>query len=155
MLSKSTEYAIRALVYIRMQNRLQRRPGVAEIAGEIEAPVAFTAKILHTLTRQRLLMSMKGRGGGFFFGEDQPEVTLHSIIVLMEGDGIFTRCGFGLKNCSDLNPCPLHSEFITIRDGLVELAMSETIGSLAEKISSGTAVLNRDRPLDVKQETQA
>lgn len=144
MLSKATEYAIRALVFIQIQNWKKRRPGVPEIAAEIEAPVAFTAKILHTLTRQRLLLSMKGRGGGFFFENNLSDLTLHKVILVMEGDGLFTRCGIGLKNCSDQNPCPVHVDFTPIREGLLELARSETISILAGKVRDGNAVLNRN-----------
>jgi len=146
MLSRSTEYAIRSLVFIQLQNWQKKRPGVTEIAGEIEAPTAFTAKILHSLARQRLLMSMKGRGGGFFFDGNQSDLTLYRVILIMEGDTLFTRCGFGLKNCTDANPCPLHDKFIDLRNGIQDLAMKETIGSLAAKIRSGRAVLNRILP---------
>ena len=61
MLTKSSKYAIRALVYIQLQNWNKQRPGADEIAREIEAPEAFLAKILQTLTKHKLLDSMKGR----------------------------------------------------------------------------------------------
>jgi Rrf2 family protein len=143
MLSKSTEYAIRALILVQLQNLRGKRPGVAAIAKEIEAPVAFTAKILHTLTSRKLLKSMKGRGGGFFFSENQTELTLHEIILVMEGDALFTECGMGLSNCSDDNPCPLHDQYEKIRDQLLSLAKLESIHSMALKIKSGQAVLSR------------
>ena len=143
MLTKSTEYAIRALVYIQLQNWKEIRPGVAEIAREIEAPTAFTAKILHVLTSRRILESMKGRGGGFFFTDNQSDVSLYQIIMVMEGDSLFTRCGFGLKNCNDENPCPLHERYVTLRSELLDMAHSESVNSLARKISQGHAFLNR------------
>ena len=143
MLTKSTEYAIRALVYVQLQNWKQMRPGVPEIAREIEAPTAFTAKILHDLTSRGVLESMKGRGGGFFFPRNQSDLSLYQVIMVMEGDKLFTKCGFGLKNCSDSNPCPLHDQYESLREGLLRMAHTETISSLAEKISSGRAVLNR------------
>jgi Rrf2 family protein len=143
MLSKGTEYAIRALVFIQLQNWMDKRPGVSEIAKEIEAPAAFSAKILHILTTHKLLNSMKGRGGGFYFADHQSDLSLYKIILVMEGDGLFTHCGIGLKNCSDANPCPLHEQFVQIRDGLLNLAKTETISSLANKIREGQAVLNR------------
>ena len=142
MLSKSSEYAIRALVFIRLQNWKKKRPGVAEIAREINAPVAFTAKILHMLTKHQLLSSMKGRGGGFFFTADQSDLSLYEVIMVMEGTRLFTRCGFGLKNCSESNPCPLHAQYTEIRESILKLVQSETTGSLAAKITSGQAVLN-------------
>jgi Rrf2 family protein len=145
MLTKSTEYAIRALVYVQLQNWNEKHPGVAEIAREIEAPTAFTAKILHILTSRNILESMKGRGGGFFFTNNQSDVSLYQIIIVLEGDNLFTKCGFGLKNCSDVNPCPLHDRYDSLRTELLGMAHSETVDSLARKIGQGHAVLNRSR----------
>ena len=143
MLSKSTEYAIRALIFVELQNLNGKRPGVAEIAKEIEAPVAFSAKILHTLTTRKVLNSMKGRGGGFFFSENKSQLTVYEIILIMEGDKLCTEGGIGLSNCSNDNPCPLHDQFEKIRDQLLSLAKAETIHSMALKIKSGKAVLSR------------
>ena len=143
MLSKSTEYAIRALIFVQLKNLNGLRPGVAEIAKEIEAPVAFSAKILHTLTSRNVLNSMKGRGGGFFFSGTQAKQTVYEIILVMEGDGLFTECGIGLSNCSDDNPCPLHDQYGKIRDQLLALAKFESINSMALKIKTGQAVLSR------------
>lgn len=142
MLTKSTEYAIRALVFVQLKNLEQKRPGVIEIASEIEAPTAFTAKILQTVTKHGLLGSMKGRGGGFFFNESDPELSLYKVIMVMEGDSIFTRCGFGLISCKDSRPCPLHNQYAVIREGYLKIAQTETIQSLANKIVKGEAVLN-------------
>lgn len=142
MLTKSTEYAIRALVFVKLKNMEQKRPGVIEIASEIEAPTAFTAKILQTVTKHGLLGSMKGRGGGFFFNESDPELSLYKVIMVMEGDSIFTRCGFGLISCKDSRPCPLHDQYAAIREGYLRIAQTETIQSLANKIVKGEAVLN-------------
>ena len=143
MLAKGTEYAIRALVYIQLKNWEKKRPGGGEIAKEIEAPEAYSAKILQTLTRHKLLDSMKGRGGGFFFYEFQSKHTLYDVIHVMEGDACFQKCGFGLKDCNNENPCPLHDQYTNIRDGFYDIARTETIGSLAERILQGKAFLNR------------
>ncbi len=37
MFNKETEYALRSLVYIQAQNNIKRRPGIIEIAKEIDA----------------------------------------------------------------------------------------------------------------------
>lgn len=141
MLAKSTEYAIRALTFVQIRNWEQKRPGVIEIAQEIKAPKAFTAKILHILSRHRLLVSMKGRGGGFFFNNNQSDLTLYDVIHIMEGDALFHKCVLGLKECDGSNPCPLHDKYIYVRNGFQEMARTETIHSLSQKIRSGNAVL--------------
>ncbi len=144
MLSKSSEYAIRAMVSIQLQNWESKRPGVSDVANHIEAPIAFTAKILQVLTKAGLLHSAKGRGGGFFFSDDDEneKVTLFQIVKVIEGEGVFHRCGFGMKNCSDENPCPLHHQYKEVRDGFGNIVKNATVGSLAEKIRDGEAAMN-------------
>lgn len=143
MLSKSTEYAIRAMVYIQLRNWKEKRVGVVEIAHEIEAPVAYSAKILQMLTKHKLLESMKGRGGGFFFNKNLADISIYDVIHIMEGDACFNKCGFGLKDCNNDNPCPMHNEYIEVRERFYNIVKSESIQSLARKIIEGKAVLNR------------
>lgn len=143
MLAKGTEYAIRALVYIQLQNWKEKRPGVVEIAKEIEAPSAYSAKIFQTLSKHKLVNSMKGRGGGFFFDENQSDLTIYDVIHVMEGDDCFHKCGFGLRNCNNNNPCPMHDQYSIVRKTFYNIVKIETIESLSKKIREGKAVLKR------------
>jgi Rrf2 family protein len=133
MFSKETEYALRGLVYIQLQNNLGRRPGITEIAREIEAPPFYTAKILQRLVRRGFIHSLKGKGGGFFFEENKPELTIKELVSHTEGNTIINGCGFGLKFCSDEQPCPLHEQYAPIREAISRLVTNETIQSLAKK----------------------
>jgi len=142
LFKKETEYALRGLVYIQAQNTKGLRPGIAEIADEIDAPPFYTAKILQRLAKQGFVVSVKGKGGGFSFNADQPELSLKTIINAIEGDHIFTGCGIGLMECSAENPCPIHDQFAPIRDSIDKLVSQETIQSLAEKISTGKETVN-------------
>jgi Rrf2 family protein len=143
MLGKATEYAIRALVYIYIRNQQGKRPGFREIAENIDSPVQFTAKILQTLTRRAIIMSMKGRGGGFFFKDPSTLLTLYDVIIVFEGEELFNKCGFGLKSCDKDHPCPLHDQYSQIRENFKILVEHETIRSLADKIRDRQAVLSR------------
>ncbi|TDO04702.1 RrF2 family transcriptional regulator [Sunxiuqinia elliptica] len=143
MLSKSAEYAIRALVYIQLQNWEEKRPGYREIAREIESPEHFTAKILQVLTRFNFINSMKGRNGGFAFNAKDEPLKLYRVIVAIDGEKAFTRCSFGFKSCDSGNKCPLHDEFSKIRNDFTALVNKETIQSLAKKIQKGEAVLTQ------------
>ncbi len=134
MFNKETEYALRALVYIQLQKNNQRRPGIEEIAREIDAPKFFTAKILQRLVKQNVLQSLKGKGGGFYFGEGQENLTINDLVNLTGGNKSMNECGFGLKQCSCENPCPLHEHYLPIRNAINKLVSSETILSLAEKM---------------------
>jgi Rrf2 family protein len=133
MFNKETEYALRGLVYIQIQNLTGRMPGVAEIAKEIDAPPFFTAKILQRMVRQGFVKSLKGKGGGFYFDINKPDLPIKDFIVATEGGTLFSGCGFGLRNCDITNPCPLHEKYAPIRDSINTLVSTETIQSLATK----------------------
>lgn len=133
MFNKETEYALRGLVYIKLQNLKGRKPGTVEIAKEIEAPQFFTAKILQRIVRVGLLRSHKGKNGGFFFDEKEPDLPLVKLISATEGDKSFSGCGFGLKHCDAENPCPLHEKYAPIRESINKLIGEETVQSLADK----------------------
>jgi Rrf2 family protein len=131
--NKETEYALRGLVYIQIQNMSGRRPGIVEIAKEIEAPPFFTAKILHRMVKNGFVESLKGKGGGFYFDESKPDLPLKDLIMSTEGSKTFIGCGFGLKHCDENNPCPLHEHYAPIRKNINMLVTKETIQSLAKK----------------------
>lgn len=143
MLGKTTEYAIRALVYIFIQNQEGKRPGFKEISKEIDSPEQFTAKVLQNLARAELISSIKGRGGGFFFDQSATPLTIYDVIRVMEGEKFFSKCGFGLKLCDGENPCPLHNDYSPVREGFFQLVKKDTIKSLADKINEHKAVLTR------------
>ena len=136
MFKKETEYALRALVYIQLQNIDSRKPGISEIASEIKTPPSFTAKILQRLVRMGFIQSSKGKNGGYFFDPDKSDLQLFKVIVAIEGETLFTGCGFGLKRCDENNPCPLHHSYAPIRDAINTLVQNETIQSLATSDTS-------------------
>ena len=133
MFNKETEYALRGLVYIQMQNNNSSRPGIDEIASAIQAPRFYIAKILQRLVRQGFLVSLKGKGGGFFFDNTRPDLSIKDVITSIQGDSIITGCGFGLSHCSNDNPCPLHDKYAPIREAIDKLVSTETIQSLAAR----------------------
>lgn len=143
MLGKTTEYAIRSLVYIYIQNMKGRRPGFKEIARNIDSPEGFTGKVLQIITRAGLVSSIKGRGGGFFFDNSEKSLTLLEVIKVTEGQEFFHKCGFGLKSCDAQNPCPMHDEYVTVRKSFYNLVNKLTIQSLASKVNQNRAVLTR------------
>jgi Rrf2 family protein len=142
MFNKETEYALRGLVYIKLQNLKERRPGTSEVAREIEAPSFYIAKILQRLVKSGFLKSFKGKGGGFFFDPDKPDLPLIKLISATEGDRSFSGCGFGLNQCDSDNPCPMHERYTTVRESLNKLISEETVQSLAEKVYKKELGLN-------------
>lgn len=143
MFNKETEYALRGLIYIKLQNIKNRRPGTSEIAREIAAPPFFIAKILQRLVKAGFLESLKGKGGGFYFDLQKPDLPIKKLITATEGNKSFSGCGIGMKNCDENNPCPLHEKYAPIRDSINNLVSAETVQSLAEKVYKREFDLNK------------
>ena len=137
MFNKETEYALRGLVYVQVQNMKGFKPGIAEIAQEIDAPPFYTGKIMQRLVKQGFLTSVKGKGGGFIFDESKPDISLKMIIQAIEGEKTYCGCGFGLKHCDETHPCPLHNQNAPIRNSIENLITSNTVQSLAREYHYG------------------
>ncbi|MBR7207252.1 MULTISPECIES: RrF2 family transcriptional regulator [Hymenobacter] len=145
MFSKACEYGIRAAIYIGQQSTDSgRRVGLKDIAAEIGSPEAFTAKVLQQLVREQLVTSVKGPTGGFELTAEQLRtVTLRQIVVAIDGGAMLQGCALGLPQCSAKQPCPMHYQFLPIRDQLNELLRTHTIGELASKVHDGLGFLKQ------------
>jgi Rrf2 family iron-sulfur cluster assembly transcriptional regulator len=143
MFSKACEYGIRAVIYIWSQNDKGKKLGIKDICKEIDAPEFFTAKILQSLAKQGIISSAKGPNGGFYVEQAQENLTLMDLVIAIDGDQLFTGCGLGLRQCSEVTPCPIHTDFKVIREGLSQMLKNKKLVDLASEINSGAAILSQ------------
>ncbi|SRR5690606_4503913 len=144
MFSKACEYGIRAAVYIAHQSMEGRRVSLKEIAEKIDSPVAFTAKILQQLSRNGIVESIKGAGGGFEMAKPTMDrVKLADIVLAIDGDNIFVGCSLGLKQCSADMPCPVHHKFVDIRNDLKKMLEGTSLFEMTSGLESGLTHLRR------------
>lgn len=141
--SKTCEYAIRAVFFIAHKTESGGRVGIKEIANGIDSPEPFLAKILQDLSRRGIVQSAKGPNGGFYLDEGAMNRPLAEIVEAVDGNAIFTGCALGLKQCSEVNPCPLHHQFKTIRGEINDLLRTTAIGEFNEDLNLGIASLKK------------
>jgi len=142
MFSKTCEYGIRATIFIASQSYQNKRTGLKDIAKKIDSPEAFTAKILQILSKDNIINSVKGVGGGFEIPrETMKDIKLAQIVRALEGDRVFTGCGLGLSQCSDTHPCPMHEKFKSIRNELAHMLENTNLEELALGIKTGDTFL--------------
>ena len=144
MFSKSCEYGIKAVVYIAQQSLQKRRVSLGDIAKEIDSPTAFTAKILQLLSKEKVIHSVMGQAGGYEIKLSQlDKISLLNIVNIIDGEHIHSGCGLGLKDCNDSVPCPIHYDFVKIRDDLKQMLSKTTILVLATSLDNGLVYLKR------------
>lgn len=123
--SKACEYAIKIMIYIADLELEGKKIGIKQIAQDTEVPEPFAAKILQQLVKNSLLLSFKGPKGGFQLVKG--DITLYSIVQAIDGKDIVERCILGLSDCSNQNPCPVHSRYVLIREQLKDTLFSTKI----------------------------
>lgn len=136
ILSRTSQYAIQALIYVATQPRgepvLNR-----EIAAHLGVPSAYLAKIMQSLCKGNLLYSFRGRLGGFCLRENAEQTSLMQVLTLTEGSGFTDNCLLGLKVCSDETACPMHSRWKPIKEKVVQLLNEQTLEKLALAVKTG------------------
>lgn len=142
MFSKTTEYGIRAAIFVASESRQNKRTGLKVIAKKIDSPEAFTGKIMQILTKSKLIDSVKGVGGGFEIPiEKIASIKLSELVDALEGDRVFRGCGLGLANCSEEHPCPMHDKFKSIRNELTTMLETTSLEELALGLKTGDTFL--------------
>lgn len=137
MFSQASKYAIKSVIYVWTKSFEDRKVGAKEIGTEIDAPEAFTAKILQSLVKAKIIGSSKGPHGGFFADESHSKITLKDVVRAIDGEHLFSGCGLGLPKCSEKNPCPLHFEIAKVRQGIETMLTAKSIKHLAVEVIKG------------------
>ncbi len=130
--SKSSEYAIQAMIYL-AEHKGDELAMVSSIAEAYDIPRQFLAKLVQTLTRNRLVASYRGRKGGIRLARPAEEITLLDIVQAMEGvPPEKEMCVIGLDVCSDEVACPIHFEWTNIRNLIRDTLEQQTLADLAK-----------------------
>lgn len=131
VLSRSSEYAVRALTYLALrENRgycLSRT-----VAEDLRIPAPFLGKVLQALVGRGLLSSHRGRAGGFRLARPAAEIRVAEIVEAFD-DIESQRCVLGQAECTDENACPLHSEWCNVRDRFVNRLREMSLADLARE----------------------
>lgn len=136
ILSRTSQYAIQAMIFIATQPR-----GVPvlirKVAEHLGVPPPYLAKIMQSLSRGKLIDSFRGRQGGVCLHEGGEQTDLMKILTLIEGPGLTDNCVLGLKICGDDTACPVHTQWKPIKTKIVKLLTQQTLSKLASAVQSG------------------
>ena len=133
MLSKKSQYAFQALMYL-SEKENEGPVLIAEISKKKKIPLKFLENILLELRKAGILESKKGKGGGYFFGKDPRQVTLATVMRLIDGPISLLPCVslYFYEKCAncDEKHCGLRDVLIQVRDANLKLLEKKTIADL-------------------------
>jgi Rrf2 family iron-sulfur cluster assembly transcriptional regulator len=137
MISNTSKYAIRALIFLELYSTFDKKLGIKNIARELEIPSPFLGKILQELVKRRLLGSSKGPNGGFYLQRPAIDIPVMEVIELMEGKEPFNNCVIRTTPCDNERPCSMHHKLAPLREEIKTVFSTETIADLVSEFREG------------------
>ena len=133
MLSNRSRYALRALVHLASLPDGAAQT-IADIAEAIGAPRKFLEAILLDLRRHNLLVSKRGRSGGYALSRSGDTISFADVIRALEGPLALTPCASRTahgpcETCPDLKSCPLRPVLSDGRDSVAHVLESRSLKS--------------------------
>jgi Rrf2 family protein len=139
--SKKCEYGLQAVLYL-TANEDRAVISAEEIAKQLSIPKEFVSKILQSLTESGIILSRKGKNGGFSLAKSPSQIKLIDIVESIDGLEVFNKCVLGFPKCSHEKPCPVHDRWGKLRTEAYAMLTNETLLELRKKRSQRLPAYN-------------
>lgn len=133
-LSSEGRYALRALLYLAW---LGEQATADRISAEAQVPRRVLARILAKLSREGLVESGQGRGGGSRLARPAREITLRDAVEAAEGPFGVTHCIMQNRACGQGVPCALHEAWEKGQRAILEYLGAQTLEEFLAQVPSG------------------
>lgn len=130
MLSRTSGYAIHATLHIAARSDGDRAVPAASVAEALDIPSNYLAKILNTLAHEGILVSERGRTGGFRLARPAPEIPLLDVVRHFDDIGEARQCLLRSRACSEVHSCPAHKEWKQASDPAFRFFEEHTVADL-------------------------
>jgi Rrf2 family protein len=132
LVSQSTEYALRAVVYLAAQHDRSRAATVISAATAV--PSHYLSKLLKGLVRSGVLSARRGPGGGFALACSPDDLTVLDIVNAVDPLEHVRRCPLGRDPHGGVL-CPLHAHLEDAIQGVENALRAATIGQLGRALT--------------------
>lgn len=89
-LNKFSDYGLRVLMYIAPHRDLPYT--IPELATQLQVSKNHLVKIVHFMSKQNWIMTMRGKGGGIRLNTSTLSLRLGDILKVLEGDQDIVEC---------------------------------------------------------------
>ena len=121
---------------------------VREIAAALDVPAPYLSKVLGDLLRARLLLSVRGPGGGVHLARSPKEIRLWEVIAATGSLDSLEDCILGIRECNDVHPCPLHAAWASTRTELLDTLHKKSLRDFALEAQARPAGGNEGQSRD-------
>jgi Rrf2 family protein len=157
-LSKKGEYALRSLINLGIAAEVGRSlVQVSELADTEQLPVEFLEQIMQALKEAKLVVSARGKFGGYRLARPARTITIGAVVRLIDGPlapiGCVSQTAYEKCTCPDEAHCGLRMLMLDVRNAIAGILDRYT---LADVVEVTLRKLRRDNlPLPFSPESDA
>ncbi len=132
VITRATEYAVRAIIYLAQQPK----GGIVlkkDICRTQEVTPAFLTKIFQPLIKAGIVSSQRGVGGGFLLAKDPSEITMLDILEAEEGKLKLNHCLVDADFCQRDAYCSAHEVWHNAQHKMAEVLKQYSIADLVRR----------------------
>lgn len=135
MLSQKARYALSALIELARAGE-DRQLTAGEIAVRADLPRKFLEAILLELSRRRLIISRRGKFGGYALARPAADISFAEVVRGIDGPLALAPCASQTAfrkcdTCEDLETCAMRPAWIMARDATAAALEGYTLATAA------------------------
>lgn len=140
MLSQKARYALSALIELARAGA-DRQLTAGEIAVRADLPRKFLEAILLELSRRRLIISRRGKFGGYSLARAAEAISFAEVVRGIDGPLALAPCASQTAfrkcdTCTDLETCAMRPAWIAARDATALALEAYTLAHAAAHVGS-------------------
>ena len=135
--STKGDYGIRALIELAHHFGEARPMQSSEIAARQKIPESYLEQLLTTLRRAGFIRSVRGPQGGHALIREPGDIRVTEVIEALEGSIMPIDCLDEGSTCSRNGGCAQRDMWQDVREAILQVLDSTTIGDLAERDRAG------------------
>ena len=127
-ISKTSEYALRILTYMALNNKTQF--SAKNLYEKLHIPKRYLMRLLTDLSKSGFIKATRGRSGGYVFARPLDTIYFSEVIDSVEGLLSFEGCVLGNPICPVDKPCAMHTIWEKPRQVFLETIKKTTFADL-------------------------
>ena len=131
-ITMSSEMAIHAVWFMAMRNDESpiQAPDVAE---QLSVSSSYMVKILKKLAKEGILISKRGKNGGFRMGRAPEDISMADVLLAIERETIEYFCLHETRTCLGPDTCLVHETVVKASQAALKVLQETTMADLVAK----------------------
>lgn len=129
-LNTTSQYAIRIMTHIAQNHDSNKLFKAKKISEQLDIPYKYLTAIMTQLSEANIIISTRGRDGGYSIAKDPTAIYLKDILLAVKECLHGNDCVLGIGLCQEDKKCALHDRWTVPKKNILEMFKDTTLYDL-------------------------